>query len=434
MAYSITTTNGNLIATVNDATINTTATALTLIGRDYAGYGAFLNENFVYLLENFASNTEPQRKLTGQLWYDTGTNTLQVWNSTLDNGLGAWKPISSSLAQPTSPAALSSSQGDLWFDTANNQLHAYNSGWQLIGPPNTSAGGTQTSGAIVESVLDSSDNSHIVIKFYVEGVVIGVISYDAAFTPKLGINGFTIINPGFNLVSSVTVAGAQLTGDASNALKLNGIGSNQFLRSDQNTSTPYRLNVGNLTIGGNTLSILANVTASEVQINSMQSGYNLNFYANVGGAARRVIGIDSSTARVTFSNSITVTETLTATGGIISSGTTTLVGVTTVQNNILPNTNGTLNVGTNSRRFAEVFANAIVGGTIDGNSITGNSLTIGDVTITAANVKISGTDLVTESWVTTYTQTQGYNSQGQKRISTSAPSGTGSNGDIWYQV
>ena len=51
MPYSITTYSGTSIATVQDATINTTSTALTLIGRDYAGYGAFLNENFVYLLK-----------------------------------------------------------------------------------------------------------------------------------------------------------------------------------------------------------------------------------------------------------------------------------------------------------------------------------------------------------------------------------------------
>jgi hypothetical protein len=57
MPYSITTYSGTPLATVQDATINSTSTALTLIGRDYAGYGAFLNENFIYLLENFAGNT-----------------------------------------------------------------------------------------------------------------------------------------------------------------------------------------------------------------------------------------------------------------------------------------------------------------------------------------------------------------------------------------
>ena len=56
MAYQITTTQGAPIATVQDATINTAALSITLIGRDYAGYGAFLNENAVHMLENFAND------------------------------------------------------------------------------------------------------------------------------------------------------------------------------------------------------------------------------------------------------------------------------------------------------------------------------------------------------------------------------------------
>jgi hypothetical protein len=95
MSYTIRTTNGSTIAIVQDATLNTIATSLTLVGRDYAGYGAFLNENFVYLLENFAANTAPQNQITGQLWYDTSVKTLKVW----DSGLASWKPISSSIAQ-----------------------------------------------------------------------------------------------------------------------------------------------------------------------------------------------------------------------------------------------------------------------------------------------------------------------------------------------
>jgi hypothetical protein len=59
MSYTIKTTNGSTIAIVQDATLNTIATSLTLVGRDYAGYGSFLNENFVYLLENFAANIAP---------------------------------------------------------------------------------------------------------------------------------------------------------------------------------------------------------------------------------------------------------------------------------------------------------------------------------------------------------------------------------------
>ena len=76
MAYTIKNSKGSTLAVVQDATLNTIATSITLVGRDYAGYGAFLNENFVYLLENFAANVAPAHQITGQLWYDTSNDTL----------------------------------------------------------------------------------------------------------------------------------------------------------------------------------------------------------------------------------------------------------------------------------------------------------------------------------------------------------------------
>ena len=51
MSYNIVKTNGQPLATVPDGQTNSTATSLTLIGKNYAGYGTFMNENFVKLLE-----------------------------------------------------------------------------------------------------------------------------------------------------------------------------------------------------------------------------------------------------------------------------------------------------------------------------------------------------------------------------------------------
>ena len=47
MSYTINLTNGTTLATVSDGSVDTSHSSLTLIGKDYAGYGAFLNENFV---------------------------------------------------------------------------------------------------------------------------------------------------------------------------------------------------------------------------------------------------------------------------------------------------------------------------------------------------------------------------------------------------
>ena len=425
MAYSITKTNGNLIATVQDATINTTATALTLIGRDYAGYGAFLNENFVHLMEHFADDNEPAKKLTGQIWYDTSVSTLKVWNE----GANIWKPVGSSISQDGAPA--SGSPGDLWFDTVNNQLYAWSeddSDWILIGPPSTLAG----SGAVVTTISDSSSNSHVVIQFKVNNNIVGIISYDATFTPQTAIAGFATIKPGFNLVSTSTLTGAQFTGDASNALFLNGVAAGQFLRSDQNTSTPYRLTVGNLVVGSD-LNISAAVAENEVRISGTTNNRDINFYANVGGNVNiRPIAISGSTGSVSFEKSVSINENLAAAGTLSVTGATTLVGAVTVQTGVSPTSNNTIDIGSTTGTFANVYAGKLHGIVNSTNvyAITGtilNNLTVNGTIFIASNV------VATQSYVTSTIATLGKNSQGNKTISASPPSG-GSNGDIWYQI
>ena len=81
MAYTINLTDGTIFATVADGTIDTTS-SLTLVGKNYAGYGEFLNENYMKLLESGANTSQPSAPLTGQLWYDKSNNLLKVYNGT----------------------------------------------------------------------------------------------------------------------------------------------------------------------------------------------------------------------------------------------------------------------------------------------------------------------------------------------------------------
>lgn len=71
MSYIIFKTDGTILTTIPDGTLNTTSTPLSLPGRLYPGYGQVTDTNFVHLLENFAANTPPQNALAGQLWYNT---------------------------------------------------------------------------------------------------------------------------------------------------------------------------------------------------------------------------------------------------------------------------------------------------------------------------------------------------------------------------
>jgi hypothetical protein len=427
MAYSITTTSGSFVATVQDATINTTATSLTLIGRDYAGYGAFLNENFVHLMEHFAANTAPEKKLTGQIWYDTDTTgggILRVWNQVAN----VWKPVGSSISQSGAP--LTASPGDLWFDPDEGQLSAWSeveSDWILIGPPSTLAG----SGAVVTTIIDSSSNSHVIIQFKVNNNIVGIISYDPTFTPQTAIAGFATIKPGFNLVSSSTLTGAQFTGDASNALFLNGVSASQFLRSDQNTSTPYRLGVGNLVVGSD-LNISTAVADNEVKIIGTTNNRDINFYANVGGnISVRPIAISGSTGSVNFEKSVTIGENL-STSGTFSVGTTSnLLGNVTINNGLLPTNDNTGSIGFPNNKFNYVHASTFVGNLV--GNVTANTISVNSNLTVSGSILIASNVVATQSYVTSTIATLGKNSQGNKTISASPPSG-GSNGDIWYQI
>ena len=72
MAYTINKTDGTIVATIADGTIDT-STSLTLFGQNYSGFGELLNENLVKLLENSSSTSSPTAPIKGELWFDNNT-------------------------------------------------------------------------------------------------------------------------------------------------------------------------------------------------------------------------------------------------------------------------------------------------------------------------------------------------------------------------
>lgn len=438
MAYTIRKSDNSILAVVQDATLNTTASSLTLVGRDYAGYGAFLNENFVYLLENFANDASPSHQTVGQLWYDTDAETLKVNTDGTANG---WKPISSSIAQDTRPA--SGTLGDLWFNTQTYQLSIYTDdiavgdlGWQLIGPPNT---GGALNGAVVDSITDTSGGSHIAIIFYINNNAVAIMSYDSpAYTPANSIDGFSIINPGLNLISSSTLSGSQFTGDSSNALYLNGISSGQFLRSDQNSSSAYNLTLGGGLTVATDLNIVADTAQDEVRFNGITNNRDMNFYANVSGSPTLLLGLvgDNGTVRLVNGN-VTVAldgSITTASGQLTIGGTSRFNGATTFGQDITPANVGSMSIGNVAYTFGNVFSNKFHGNLIASNVYVATGTVLGNFNVNG-NIFIASSLVASQNWVTTYVQTSGRNSQGTRTVSSSAPGATvGSDGDIWYQV
>lgn len=78
MTYSVRRTNGQALVDVAPGTIDVSR-SITLIGKNYAGYGALIAENFVHQLENYANSSPPNNPLRGQLFYDTTEGTLKVF-------------------------------------------------------------------------------------------------------------------------------------------------------------------------------------------------------------------------------------------------------------------------------------------------------------------------------------------------------------------
>jgi microcystin-dependent protein len=239
---------------VQDQSLNN-QTSLTFVGQNYSGYAPIVAKDFLHLLENFASpfapGTDPNNPMglpiQGQLWYDTNSNTLKVWDGTTWNTAGSLKKAG------TAPEVASSLQGDLWVDTDSSQLYLFSgSNWLLIGPQFSQ--GTKT-GPIVENIVDTSNITHSVVTLYSakasdgNSYRISIISKDT-FTPKISIDGFSKIYQGVTLSSTdstLTTDPTRFHGTASSAdaLLINNaeISATNFLRSDTSSVTNWPISI-----------------------------------------------------------------------------------------------------------------------------------------------------------------------------------------------
>ena len=95
MAYTILKSDGTVLTTIADGTINTTSTSVGLPGRNFAGYGQSIDTNFVHIIENFKNTTPPTNPLAGQIWYDSSASTLKVCPTDGESNAAAWLALTS---------------------------------------------------------------------------------------------------------------------------------------------------------------------------------------------------------------------------------------------------------------------------------------------------------------------------------------------------
>lgn len=195
MAYTINRTDGSIIATVADGQIDQGSTDLTLIGKNFSGFGDYLNENFVKLLENFSGQAQPTQPLSGQLWFDTSENRIKVYSGT------EWKAVGTSALAISRPLDIST--GDFWFNTSDSQLFFFDGLRDyLIGPLYTSS--QNLSGFRVESLEDIDRRSRVVTGVYNNNRLLGYWS-SQDFTLRNPVPDFNTVNENGNVISQLAV-------------------------------------------------------------------------------------------------------------------------------------------------------------------------------------------------------------------------------------
>lgn len=394
--------------------INTVDTSLSLVGRAYPSYGEKIAENFLRLLENFASPVPPENPIEGQLWYDTSDPRRKVLR-VMDGTASATRwPLASGIyqqaADPKSTSSAGLKNGDIWVDTTRNQLKIFNTNdWTVVGP--VVGSGTNKTGSEPAILIDSAPPNglrHVILNWS-EGYVVSIVSSGPEFTPNTslpGMEGFTRIKPGINL-SSRAVTGnttvAQFNGKASDSFRLGGFESSNYLLKNDTSISGQQI-TGNVVyvipIGGNpggqdgVVVRIANQPTDEyvqfyklvndaVIFNNKEGGKIL---LKVKGSSNPTLSVSKNSVEINTSTvilgSLSVSNTVTS-SRLLVTGNSQIDQSLKVQNNlevlgtttatqtihvgsssgsgvaILPKNTSTYDIGTVSRPFRNIYATSV---------------------------------------------------------------------------
>lgn len=328
MTYSIILTNGSTLTQVPDGALDQTSTDLTLIGKNASGYGNYIDNNFVNLLENFANITQPIHPIVGQLWFDTTENRLKVYDGKI------FKVSGGTIISNSAPSGITA--GDLWIDSARQQLY-FNDGTstKLAGPIYTSTQGI--TGFQTADVLDTNNITHTILLLYVAQTLIGIFSKDS-FTPGSTISGYTgSISTGFNVGTYTGIKFSTPTTQADYLLAPDGSKKTaaNFLSTTDSSSTTGTITIQNSTplvlgVGSNT-EIDATSTLFQIKSNTPNQNFGINTLNNTGlqnsvfiNSANKYVGIYTTTPTSTLdvNGDVTIQGNLTVKGSSLTVSTT----------------------------------------------------------------------------------------------------------------
>lgn len=199
MSYTILKSNGTVLTTIADGTINTNSTSLGLPGRNYAGYGNTLDTNFVHLTENFANTSPPANPLMGQLWFNTNDSTMYICPADGTSNALAWLALTST----SSGGATTFGSVTVTGNIASNNMTVTNG---IIGDTITVRLANVTANAtIANAVITNGNIGNLTTRIITSGSQSTTGNITGAWTVNGASSGNALVVTGGNIFANVGI-------------------------------------------------------------------------------------------------------------------------------------------------------------------------------------------------------------------------------------